>query len=41
VTISSPSPQGDVGSNLIVAKMVTSNGGKGGARARSSKGYGL
>ncbi len=27
---SSPSPQGDVDSNLIVAKVVTSNEGKGG-----------
>jgi len=30
VVSSSPCPQGDVDSNLIVAKMVTSNEGKGG-----------
>jgi hypothetical protein len=30
VVSSTPSPQGDVGSNLIVAKVVTSNEGKGG-----------
>jgi len=30
VVSSSPSPQGDVGFNLIVTKMVTFNGGKGG-----------
>ncbi len=34
VVNSSPCPQGDVDSNLIVAKMVTSNEGIGGARAR-------
>ncbi len=35
--ISFPSPQGDAGSNLIVAEMVTSNGGKGGQGQEAPK----
>jgi hypothetical protein len=34
VVNSSPPPQGDVGSNFIVAEVVTSNGGKGGKGKR-------